>query len=123
MSDAIVSPIVDSRTPHRATSKIVEGWRILRAAIRGESLDLTTAPLGKALIMLAVPMIMEMIMESIFAVVDVFWVAHLGASAVAAVGLTESMMMILYAIAMGVSIGVMALVARRVGEKDLDAAG
>ncbi|HEX3763667.1 MAG TPA: MATE family efflux transporter [Kofleriaceae bacterium] len=62
-------------------------------------------------------------MESIFAVVDVFWVAHLGANAVAAVGLTESMMMILYAIAMGVSIGVMALVARRVGEKDAEAAG
>jgi putative MATE family efflux protein len=86
-------------------------------------MDLTAAPIGKALIMLAVPMIIEMIMESIFAVVDVFWVAHLGAGAVAAVGLTESMMMILYAIAMGVSIGAMALVARRVGEKDLEGAG
>jgi putative MATE family efflux protein len=122
--DAIASSTVgEIRTPRSATNRIAEGWRLLRAAIRGESIDLTSAPMGKALVMLAVPMIMEMIMESIFAVVDVFWVSHLGASAVAAVGLTESMMMILYAIAMGVSIGVMALVARRVGEKDVDAAG
>jgi putative MATE family efflux protein len=67
-------------------------------------------------------MILEMVMESVFALVDVFWVSHLGARAVAAVGLTESMMMLLYAVAMGVSIGVMALVARRIGEKDAEAA-
>jgi putative MATE family efflux protein len=67
-------------------------------------------------------MILEMIMESIFALVDVFWVAHLGAAAVATVGLTESMMAIVYSLAMGVSIGVMALVARRVGEKQIGAA-
>lgn len=122
MSDAIVSPsMAETPTARGAMYRAAEGWRLLRDAIRGVPLDLTTAPIGKALIMLAIPMIMEMIMESIFAVVDVFWVAHLGASAVAAVGLTESMMMILYAIAMGVSIGVMALVARRIGEKDVDA--
>jgi putative MATE family efflux protein len=97
-------------------------WRLIWDAVRGVHLDLTEAPLKKALIMLAIPMIMEMMMESIFAVVDVFWVAHLGATAVATVGLTESMMMIIYSLAMGVSIGVMALVARRVGEKDLRAA-
>jgi putative MATE family efflux protein len=102
---------------------VVEAWRLLCDAVRGAPVDLTAAPIGTALIMLAIPMIMEMIMESIFAVVDVFWVARLGASAVAAVGLTESMMMILYAIAMGVSIGVMALVARRIGEQDARAAG
>ena len=85
-------------------------------------MDFTTAPIGKAVLMLAIPMIMEMIMESIFALVDVFWVGHLGANAIAAVGLTESLMMILYSVAMGVSIGAMALVARRVGEKDLGAA-
>jgi putative MATE family efflux protein len=62
------------------------------------------------------------VMESVFALVDVFWVSHLGAGAVAAVGLTESMMMLIYAVAMGVSIGVMALVARRIGEKDPEAA-
>jgi putative MATE family efflux protein len=90
--------------------------------VRGVDTDLTQAPLGRALLMLAVPMILEMIMESIFAMVDVFWVAHLGAAAVATVGLTESMMMIVYSLAMGVSIGAMALVARRMGEKDPRAA-
>lgn len=101
-----------------------ESWlHVLRDAVRGKRIDLTSAPIGRALLMLAVPMILEMVMESIFAVVDVFWVAHLGAAAVAVVGLTESMMTIVYAIAMGTSIGVMALVARRVGEKDIDAAG
>lgn len=97
-------------------------FRLLGDAIRGVETDLTAAPLGRALLMLAVPMILEMVMESVFAMVDVFWVAHLGASAVATVGLTESMMMIVYSLAMGVSIGAMALVARRIGEKDPDAA-
>ena len=68
--------------------------------------------------MLAVPMVMEMAMESIFAVADVFWVAHLGADAVATVGLTESMMTMIYTAAMGLSIGATALVARRTGEHD-----
>jgi len=123
MSDAMFSPMIaDTPITRGATRRAIEAWRVLRDAIRGVPIDLTAAPIGKALVMLAVPMIMEMVMESIFAVVDVFWVAHLGAGAVAAVGLTESMMMILYAIAMGVSIGVMALVARRVGEKNVGAA-
>jgi MATE family, multidrug efflux pump len=73
-------------------------------------------------IMLAVPMVMEMAMESIFAVADVFWVAHLGADAVATVGLTESMLTIIYTAAMGLSIGAMALVARRTGERDPEGA-
>jgi len=97
-------------------------FRQLLDAVRGVETDLTAAPLGRALLMLAVPMILEMVMESIFAMVDVFWVAHLGARAIATVGLTESMMMIVYSLAMGVSIGAMALVARRIGEKDGDAA-
>jgi putative MATE family efflux protein len=97
-------------------------FRLLKDAVRGVETDLTQAPLNRALVMLAVPMILEMIMESVFAMVDVFWVARLGAQAVATVGLTESMMMIVYSLAMGVSIGAMALVARRIGEKDADAA-
>jgi putative MATE family efflux protein len=90
----------------------------IREAIRGSSLDYTTAPVGRAVIMLAVPMVLEMAMESIFAVADVFWVAHLGADAVATVGLTESMLTVIYTAAMGLSIGATALVARRTGEQD-----
>src|SRR5262245_15237305 len=93
-------------------------WATLREAVRGSRIDYTTAPIGRAVIMLAVPMVMEMAMESIFAVVDVFWVAHLGANAVATVGLTESMLTIIYTAAMGLSIGATALVARRTGEHD-----
>ena len=98
------------------------GWATLREALRGSPIDYTTAPVGRAVIMLAVPMVMEMAMESIFAVVDVFWVAHLGADAVATVGLTESMLTLIYTAAMGLSIGATALVARRMGEHDPAAA-
>src|SRR6476659_6383896 len=94
----------------------------IREALRGSHLDYTTAPVGRSVIMLAVPMVMEMAMESIFAVADVFWVAHLGADAVATVGLTESMLTIIYTAAMGLSIGATALVARRTGEHDPEGA-
>ena len=97
-------------------------WATLREALRGSSIDYTTAPIGRAVIMLAVPMVMEMAMESIFAVADVFWVAHLGADAVATVGLTESMLTLIYTVAMGLSIGATALVARRTGELDPEGA-
>jgi putative MATE family efflux protein len=97
-------------------------WGTLREAIRGSRIDYTTAPVGRAVIMLAVPMVMEMSMESIFAVADVFWVAHLGADAVATVGLTESMLTLIYTAAMGLSIGASALVARRIGEQDPEGA-
>jgi putative MATE family efflux protein len=97
-------------------------WATLREAVRGSRLDYTTAPIGRAVIMLAIPMVMEMAMESIFAVADVFWVAHLGADAVATVGLTESMLTLIYTAAMGLSIGATALVARRTGEHDAEGA-
>jgi putative MATE family efflux protein len=93
-------------------------WKTLLEAVRGSRIDYTTAPIGRAVIMLAVPMVLEMAMESIFAVADVFWVAHLGADAVATVGLTESFMTLIYTAAMGLSIGATALVARRTGEHD-----
>jgi putative MATE family efflux protein len=97
-------------------------WKTLREALRGSEIDFTTAPVGRAVIMLAVPMVLEMAMESIFAVVDIFWVGHLGADAVATVGLTESMMTLIYTAAMGLSIGATALVARRTGEQDPEGA-
>src|SRR5512138_1084264 len=111
-------PSVNTDDPAHATSLLAT----IREALRGSHLDYTTAPVGRAVIMLAVPMVMEMAMESIFAVADVFWVAHLGADAVATVGLTESMLTLIYTAAMGLSIGAMALVARRTGERNPDGA-
>jgi putative MATE family efflux protein len=97
-------------------------WRHVRDAIRGVHHDYTDGPIGRCLLLLAVPMVLETLMESLFAVVDVFFVAKLGADAVATVGLTESMLFIIYAIALGLAIGATALVARRIGERDPDGA-
>ena len=97
-------------------------WQVVRQSLRGEHLDYTAVPLNRAVLLLAVPMVLEMFMESLFAVADVFWVSHLGRDAVAIVGLTESVMTVIYAVAIGVSIAATAIVARRIGEKDPEAA-
>lgn len=91
-------------------------------ALRGRNGDPARDPIGRAIVLLAVPMVLEMIMESVFAIVDIFFVSRLGAAAVAAVGLTESLLSIMYPIAAGLGIGVTAVVARRTGEGDLDGA-
>ena len=97
-------------------------WPAVRESLAGSHRDYTEGPIGRAILLLAIPMVLELALESVFAVVDVFFVSRLGADAVATVGLTESMLIIIYAVAMGLSVGAMAIVARRVGEKDRDGA-
>ena len=97
-------------------------WKTVGQALRGVRHDYTDGPIGRAIILLAVPMVLEMVLESVFAVVDVFWVSRLGADAVATVGMTESMLALIYSLAIGLSMGAAATVARRIGEKDPDGA-
>jgi len=98
-------------------------WAELKNAIRGTEADYTKISLKRAIFLLAVPMILELVMESTFAVVDIFFVSKLGASAVATVGLTETYLFLLYSIAMGLATAVTAIIARRIGEKKTHEAG
>jgi putative MATE family efflux protein len=93
-------------------------WATVREAVRGSHQDFTEGPIGRAILLLAIPMVMEMMMESVFAIADIFWVSKLGADSVATVGITESMLALIYAVAIGVSVSATAMVARRIGEKD-----
>jgi putative MATE family efflux protein len=97
-------------------------WADIKESVRGSHRSYTTGPIGRSILLLAIPMVLEMIMESVFAVVDIFWVSHLGTDAAATVGLTESLLTIIYALAIGLSIGAMAMVARRIGEQNPDGA-
>src|ERR1041385_8982675 len=97
-------------------------WSILREAVRGSSRDFTSGSLGVGLFILSVPMIIEMMAESLFALVYIFYVSRLGSGAVAIVSITESMMYLIYSVAIGLSIGATATVARRIGEKDAEGA-
>ncbi|MBE7171872.1 MAG: MATE family efflux transporter [Williamsia sp.] len=90
----------------------------VKKAIRGEQLDYTTGSIRKAVIMLAIPMILETALESVFAIVDIFFIGKLGNNAISAVGLTESVLSMVYAVGVGLSIGATALVSRRIGEKN-----
>ena len=109
--------------PTPAGAEAVGFWTIVRESVRGEvHHDFTEGPIGRAVLLLAVPMVLEVVLESIFAVADIFWVSHLGPDAVASVGLTESLLTIVYALAMGLGIGATAVVARRIGEKDPEGA-
>ncbi|HXX20683.1 MAG TPA: MATE family efflux transporter [Candidatus Acidoferrum sp.] len=97
-------------------------WSSIREAVRGSHQDFTAGSLNRAILLLAIPMVLEMVLESLFAVVDVFWVGRVGANAVATVGLTESMLLLVFAIGMGLSLSTTAMVARRTGEKNPEAA-
>ncbi len=107
-----------------AASAPVGLWASIRQAFLGThaGYDYTSGPVGRAIMLLAIPMVLEMLMESVFAVADVFFVAKLGADAVATVGITESMLTLIYTAAMGLSIAATATVARRIGEGDSEGA-
>lgn len=101
----------------------VSVWQHIKNAIAGTEADYTAIPMKRAIFLLAVPMILELVMESTFAVVDIYFVSRLGASAVATVGLTETYLFLLYSIAMGLAMAVTAIIARRIGEKNKESAG
>ncbi|WP_394826504.1 MATE family efflux transporter [Pendulispora albinea] len=108
----------EARAPARAQTL----WSAFVEALRGSEQDFTEGSIGRAVFLLAVPMVAEMIMESVFALVDIFFVSKLGADAVAVVGITESILILFYAVALGLAMASAATVARRVGEKDPDGA-
>jgi MATE family, multidrug efflux pump len=112
-SDAAVS---------KAASTPQSLWSAIRESIRGSHRDYTVGPIGRSILLLAIPMVLEMFMESLFAVVDIYWVGRLGTDAAATVGLTESLLTLIYALAIGLSIGATATVARRIGEKNPEGA-
>ena len=103
-------------------SFIARGINFVRESLRDNDTDFTRGPIGRALGLLAIPMMLEMSMEAIFAVVDIAFVSRLGTDAIAAVGITEAVVTVLYAVAVGLGMGVTAMVARRIGAKQLDAA-
>ncbi len=105
------------------STKLTSFFRLLKQAINGGEENFTQGSIDRAIFLLSVPMVLEMLMESLFAVVDIFFVSRLGDNdAIATIGLTESLLTIIYSLAMGISMGATAMVARRVGEKDTPAA-
>ncbi|MEO5647251.1 MAG: MATE family efflux transporter [Chitinophagaceae bacterium] len=106
----------------RSRTRSISIFRLFIDAVKGKPQDFTEGSIDRAIFLLAVPMILEMAMESLFAVVDVFFVSRLGANAITTIGLTELVLTLVYTLAIGISISATALVARRTGEKNHDAA-
>ncbi len=104
------------------TNKFFHFWSLIKRSLQGENYDYTKGSIRQAIVLLAVPMILELSLESVFAVVDMFFVGKLGENAIATVGLTESVVAIVYSVAIGLSTAATALVARRIGEKNPEAA-
>jgi putative MATE family efflux protein len=123
MSDFMETAQKKISTEHVAPVPSPSTWEALKDAIRGSEADYTRISLRRAIFLLAIPMILELVMESAFAVVDIYFVGKLGPSAVATVGLTETYLFLLYSIAMGMAMAVTAIIARRVGEKNHEDAG
>jgi putative MATE family efflux protein len=110
----MVAPVAPSATPGF--------WSSVGESLRGSPQDFTTGPIPRAVLLLAVPMVLEMALESVFALTDMFFVGRLGPDAMATVGLTEAVLALMYAIAAGLGVGATAMVARRIGEHDADGA-
>ena len=105
----IISRIVSEDAEHLSDLSL---WKDIKDAIKGTEADYTLININKAILLLAIPMILELVMESTFAIVDIFFVGKLGASAVATVGLTETYLFLLYSVAMGLATAVTAIIAR-----------
>ena len=121
-SDSLSIADEHSEAPALADTTQQSLWSGVREALRGSHRDYTVGPIGRAILLLAIPMVLEMFMESLFAVVDIYWVGRLGTDAAATVGLTESRLTLIYALAIGLSIGATAMVARRIGEQNPEGA-
>src|SRR5215207_3677575 len=103
-------------------NKFYSLWSLIKRSLKGENYDYTQGSIKQAILLLAVRMILELSLESVFAVVDMFFVGKLGENAIATVGLTESVVTLVYSIAIGLSTAATAMVARRIGEKNEEAA-
>lgn len=114
---------MNSTSENKTESATPGLWATLRQALGSDEQDFTTGSIGRAIFLLSVPMVLEMLMESLFGIVNVFWVSRLGAEAIAIVGTTEALLVLVFGIAMGLSMATTALVARRVGEGNPQAAG
>ena len=97
-------------------------WTLLKDALRGKEYDYTQGSLSTAIFLLAIPMVFEMVMESVFALVDIYFVSQVSTNAVATIGLTESVVSLIYAVAVGISMAATAVVSRRIGEGDQEGA-
>src|ERR1044072_6169020 len=114
---------MSDQTPNIGTMRIKSFFSLFKLALSGQEQDYTQGSIRRAVFLLAVPMILEMCMESVFAVVDIFFVGRLGKNeAVSTLVLTESVLTIVYSLAIGLSMAATAMVARRVGEKNPEAA-
>lgn len=103
-------------------SKINQGWQIIKDSLKGEERDYTQGSIKTAIFLLAIPMILELSLESVFALVDIFFVGKLGSNAIAIVGFTESLITLVYSVAIGLSTAATAVIARRIGEKNTEGA-